>query len=51
MFIAAGVLIIQEWQDRYLVDKDTKRIALAKGSLAIINGVLFFIDAFLTFRS
>ncbi|XP_053697463.1 uncharacterized protein LOC128744455 [Sabethes cyaneus] len=48
MFIASGVLILQEWENAFKTDR--RRIAISKGSLAIINGVLFFFDAIFTFR-
>lgn len=48
MFIASGVLIIQEWENGFKTE--TRRIAMAKGSLSIINGVLFFFDTIFTFR-
>lgn len=49
LFIASGVLIIQQWEDAFL-KTETRKIALAKGSLAIINGIVFFLDTILTFR-
>ncbi|XP_053678106.1 uncharacterized protein LOC128728505 [Anopheles nili] len=48
MFIASGVLILKEWENAW--STDTKKIAISKGSLAIVNGVLFFFDAIFTFR-
>uniref|UniRef100_T1E390 Putative membrane protein n=1 Tax=Psorophora albipes TaxID=869069 RepID=T1E390_9DIPT len=48
MFIASGVLILQAWESGFKTDR--RRMAIGKGSLAIINGVLFFIDAVFTFR-
>lgn len=49
LFIASGVLIIQEWEDAIL-KTDARKMALTKGSLAIANGVLFFFDTIFTFR-
>lgn len=49
MFIASGVLILREWENS-IWNTDTKKIAIAKGSLAIVNGVLFLFDAVFTFR-
>lgn len=49
LFITAGVLIIEEWNDAFLKN-DTRKMALTKGGLAIVNGVIFFIDAIFTFR-
>uniref|UniRef100_U5ESI9 Putative conserved secreted protein n=1 Tax=Corethrella appendiculata TaxID=1370023 RepID=U5ESI9_9DIPT len=48
LFIASGVLIIQQWESAF--NTETRKIALSKGSLAIINGVLFFFDVIFTFR-
>ncbi|XP_058444897.1 uncharacterized protein LOC131426295 [Malaya genurostris] len=48
MFIASGVLILQAWESGFKTDR--RRMAISKGSLAIINGVLFFFDAVFTFR-
>lgn len=48
MFIASGVLILQQWDNAFKTE--TRRIAISKGSLAIVNGVLFFFDAVFTFR-
>lgn len=49
LFIATGVMIIQEWENA-LFKSEARKLALTKGSLAIINGVLFFLDTVLTFR-
>lgn len=49
LFIATGVLIIQEWEDAF-IKNDTRKFALTKGALAIVNGVLFLLDALFTFR-
>lgn len=49
MFIASGVLILQEWESGFKTDR--RRMAISKGALAIINGVLFFFDAIFTFRA
>lgn len=49
LFIASGVLVIQEWDNAFKTE--TRRFAMAKGSLAIINGVLFLFDVFFTYRS
>jgi len=51
LFIASGVLVIQHWEDSLIkFQTDARKYAMAKGSLAIINGVLFFLDTILTFR-
>lgn len=49
MFIASGVLILQEWESGFKTDR--RRLAISKGALAIINGVMFFFDAVFTFRA
>lgn len=49
LFILAGVLIIEDWNDR-LIKTDTRKVALAKGGLAIVNGVIFLADVIFTFR-
>lgn len=48
MFIASGVLILKEWENAW--NNDMRKIAISKGSLAIVNGVLFFFDAIFTLR-
>jgi hypothetical protein len=49
LFIAAGSLNIDYFQK--LVHKSSFRdTGLAKGSLSIIEGIVFLVDAFLTFR-
>ncbi len=56
LFIASGVLIIQFWNDsgygkiHGIFVKEDKNLGITKGSLAIINGILFFIDVVFTFR-
>jgi len=49
MFIATGVLVLKEWEDA-VFKTDRRKMAIAKGSLSIVNGVLFLIDAVLAFR-
>lgn len=49
MFIASGVLILQEWESGF--KNDRRRLAISKGALAVINGVLFFFDSVFTFRA
>ncbi|KAL0116498.1 hypothetical protein PUN28_009870 [Cardiocondyla obscurior] len=49
LFIAAGALNIDYFQK--LVHKSAFRdTGLAKGSISIIEGIVFLVDAFLTFR-
>nr|XP_012226718.1 PREDICTED: uncharacterized protein LOC105674752 [Linepithema humile] len=48
LFIAVGALNIDYFQKQYKTSfRDT---GLAKGSLCIIEGIIFLVDAFLTFR-
>jgi len=49
LFIASGALTIQYFQDR--AKGELRDIGLSKGALAIINGVLFVIDAFFSIRT
>lgn len=48
LFVASGALSIQFFDNMYKGDLRDK--GLAKGSLAIINGVFFLLDAVFTFR-
>ncbi|PSN45600.1 Protein snakeskin [Blattella germanica] len=48
LFVAAGSFAIEYYKDTR--SSDEKNMGLAKGSLAIINGVIFLIDAALSFR-
>ena len=56
MFIASGVLILQYWNDTNfgkfhgIFANDSKNTGITKGSLAIVNGVLFLVDVVFTFR-
>jgi len=49
LFIATGVMVIQHW-DNAVFKTETRKLALTKGGLSIVNGVLFFLDTILTFR-
>jgi hypothetical protein len=49
LFIAVGVLVIQEWEDSF-IKTERRKLAMAKGSLSIVNGVVFFLDIIFTFR-
>lgn len=49
MFITSGILIIEEWEGA--LKTDVRRSAIAKGSLAIVNGLLFLFDVFFTYRT
>ncbi|CAO1389785.1 unnamed protein product [Diamesa serratosioi] len=56
MFIASGVLILQFWNDTSsakligFFDNDRKTLGITKGSIAVVNGILFFLDVIFTFR-
>ena len=56
MFIASGVLILQYWNDSATAkvvgffDNDKKTLGITKGSIAVVNGILFFFDVIFTFR-
>ena len=55
MFIATGVLVLKQWEHAVfkifsILIGENRETALWKGSLSIVNGVLFLIDALLTFR-
>lgn len=53
LFIICGIFIIEEWKDATVskfLDTDTRKIALAKGGLAIANGIIFLGDIVFTFR-
>jgi hypothetical protein len=49
LFIAAGVMVIQHWEDSF-IKTETRKIALSKGGVSIANGILFFFDTIMTFR-
>uniref|UniRef100_A0A1B0GQI5 Uncharacterized protein n=2 Tax=Phlebotomus papatasi TaxID=29031 RepID=A0A1B0GQI5_PHLPP len=49
LFIAAGALIIQEWENAFKSDR--RKIALSKAGLSIINGAIFLFDIFFVFKS
>ena len=46
LFLAAGVFIIQQYDVSW--KSDFRDFGLAKGALAIINGVIFLIDSILS---
>ncbi|XP_055305105.1 uncharacterized protein LOC129569902 [Sitodiplosis mosellana] len=52
LFIATGALILQDWNGgiHSALRTETHKLAVAKGWLAIVNGVLFFLDVIFTFR-
>lgn len=56
LFITVGVLILQFWNDSNagkiigFASSDRKSLGITKGSLSIINGILFLVDVVFTFR-
>uniref|UniRef100_A0A6B2E6H3 Putative conserved secreted protein n=1 Tax=Phlebotomus kandelakii TaxID=1109342 RepID=A0A6B2E6H3_9DIPT len=49
LFIAAGALIIQEWENAFKSDR--RKIALSKAGLSIVNGAIFLFDVVFVFKS
>lgn len=56
LFITCGVLILQYWNDSTagkiigFASNDRKSLGITKGSLAVINGIIFLVDVVFTFR-
>ncbi|XP_065092535.1 uncharacterized protein LOC135713355 [Ochlerotatus camptorhynchus] len=48
LFLTAGVFIIEAWEHAFRTR--TRDLAITKGSVAIINGVIFLMDTIFTFR-
>lgn len=48
MFVASGALVIEAWENSF--NSESRRLAMAKGGLAIINGVIFLFDILLTYK-
>lgn len=48
LFILSGVFIIQSWERAFRTR--TRDLAMTKGVVSIINGVIFFMDTIFTFR-
>ncbi|XP_066159024.1 uncharacterized protein [Euwallacea fornicatus] len=48
MFLAAGALNIKHFENAWKTE--TRDYGLAKGSMAVINGVFFLLDALITWR-
>nr|XP_029720579.1 uncharacterized protein LOC115262319 [Aedes albopictus] len=48
LFLTAGVFIIEAWEHAFRTR--TRDLAITKGSIAIINGVIFLMDTIFTFR-
>ncbi|KAM7347420.1 protein snakeskin-like [Cochliomyia hominivorax] len=52
LFVISGALIIDQWHDKSeILFKESKRNALAAGSLMIINGAVFLMDTISIFRT
>uniref|UniRef100_A0A336KV20 CSON000194 protein n=1 Tax=Culicoides sonorensis TaxID=179676 RepID=A0A336KV20_CULSO len=47
MFLASGVFIIEAWERAYRTR--TRDLAITKGSVAIINGIIFIMDTIFAF--
>lgn len=48
LFIASGVLIIEAWEHSFRTR--TRDLAILKGSISIINGVVCLFDCVFTFK-
>ncbi|XP_001660924.2 uncharacterized protein LOC5573526 [Aedes aegypti] len=48
LFLTAGIFIIEAWEHAFRTR--TRDLAITKGSIAIINGVIFLMDTIFTFR-
>ncbi|XP_055611632.1 uncharacterized protein LOC129758196 [Uranotaenia lowii] len=48
LFLTSGVFIIEAWEHAFRTR--TRDLAITKGSIAIINGVIFMMDTIFTFR-
>lgn len=48
VFMTSGVFIIGEWEHSFRTR--TRDLAITKGTVAIINGVIFLMDTIFTFR-
>ncbi|XP_055551357.1 uncharacterized protein LOC129733841 [Wyeomyia smithii] len=48
LFLTSGVFIIQAWEHAFRTR--TRDLAITKGSVALINGVIFLMDTIFTFR-
>jgi hypothetical protein len=49
LFVTSGVFIIDAWEGGYRTR--TRDLAILKGAFAIMNGVVFFMDAIFRFRT
>lgn len=52
LFIAVGSMILNDWNNGFhsAIKSEVHKLAITKGSLAIVNGILFFADVIFTFR-
>ncbi|XP_058448514.1 uncharacterized protein LOC131428528 [Malaya genurostris] len=48
LFLTSGVFIIKAWEHAYRTR--TRDLAITKGSVALINGIIFLMDTVFTFR-
>lgn len=47
-FVTSGIFIIEEWENSFRTR--TRDLAILKGSVSILNGIIFGLDALFTFR-
>jgi hypothetical protein len=51
LFATSGVLTIQYYNNQWItLDNDRKNIGIAKGTISIINAIIFLLDLVFTFR-
>lgn len=52
LYIACGILVFKDWDKGFndKIDSDAAKYAKSKAGLSIVQGVLFLIDVFFTFR-
>jgi uncharacterized membrane protein HdeD (DUF308 family) len=48
LFLTSGIYILESWERSWR--NRTRDLAMIKGVVSIINGVIFFMDAVFTFR-
>lgn len=50
MFLASGVLLIQYYNNIQLYVSEADKLALTKGILAVVNGLLFLVSSVFSFQ-
>lgn len=48
LFLVSGVFIIQAWEHAFRTR--TRDLAITKGAVSLINGIIFLMDTIFTFR-